>query len=175
MQIVVRFFLSLLFAAIMTICIVLLEQGYDNNIYPDKTINENFRKTTALIISKQLTRSEDYPRQYRADFLISYKVNDVQYQRWVSDNGLDRSFDLDRRAQEARLLRYRIGQSYPCWYPPENPESAVLAHRHDWMAVLPMMIPAVTGVLVFYYFLKNFFWLAGAAFARISRSRLQNI
>ena len=50
------------------------------------------------------TISYHFTPHYRADFLISYGVQDVQYTRWVSGNGLDNELEITKDDLETSLI-----------------------------------------------------------------------
>jgi len=151
---------------VLIFCIGYIEYVYYTNILPDKNAKDTFQQTDCFILSKRLSTKGRVIHQYRADFLISYTVNDDQYNHWISGNGLDISYSRNREQQETILNDYSIGGNYPCWYSPENPELAILVLRHDWLGTFPLMVPSVVGVITLYYFLKNLFQLLG--YARIT-------
>ncbi|TAK73085.1 MAG: hypothetical protein EPO11_09075 [Gammaproteobacteria bacterium] len=126
----VAFFIGEVSIAIL--CIGYFTRFYLTNILPDKQV-DTFQPTECFLESKRLNTRYPAFHRYRADFLISYNVNGVQYTRWVSGNGLDRTFTRDKNAQEVLLSQFNIGSTYPCHYKPQDPQVAVLVKRHDWI------------------------------------------
>lgn len=147
---------------VLIICFGYIENFYLANILPDKYAKESFQQTDCFLISKKLTVHGHLVRRYRADFLVSYNVNGVQYNRWVSGNGLDPSFARQAIPQQDILSRFAVGKTYPCWYDPKNPELSLLIFRHDWISTFNLIAPAILTVIMLYYFLRTSFNLIKA-------------
>ena len=155
---------------ILFVCIAYVQHVYFTNILPDKMAKESFLQTSCFLISKKLADKGHLVHRYRADFLVSYHVNGVQYNRWVSGNGLDRSYSKTSAGKEDLLAQYDVGKSYPCWYDPDSPQSIVMVMRRDWFSILPIIVPLAVGVLTLYYCLKSFFHVIDSLIVR-SRKR----
>lgn len=140
---------------VLLACLAYVFFTYSFNINPDKQVKQSFLHTDCFLLSKKLSSKGHILRQYRADFRVSYTVNNVQYTRWVSGNGLDNSFMHDATEQEEVLSQFDDGGSYPCWYNPTDPEEVVLVMRKNWTSTFPLMLPAVIFILAFYFFVKN--------------------
>ncbi len=149
---------------ILIICIEYTQIIYNNDILPDKEVKENFLQTACTVVSKKLSEKTRLVHGYRADFLISYTVNNIPYQRWVTGNGLNQSFFHEQELQEQTLNQFELGSSYTCWYKPEAPQIAVLVLRHNWVSTLPLIIPTFIGLVAIYYILKNLLQFMGAVF-----------
>lgn len=128
---------------------------YVSDIRPDKIANDTFQETNCFIIDKKLNSKRDAYYKYRADFLINYNVSGVQYNRWVSANGLDESFQHSKNNQQKILNQYTTGETYPCFYNPENPETALLIRRYNWASTFPLFIPSVVIVIMLFYILDT--------------------
>jgi hypothetical protein len=74
-------------------------------------------------------------------------VNGIIYQRWVSGNGLDRSYQFSRAKQEGILSQYREGNEYACWYDSAEPQMSVLVLRYDWLDFLLLLIAGFVGLM----------------------------
>lgn len=142
-----QFFISLL-------AFIYLDYVYLANIRPDQLAKQEFVQTDCLVMSKKLSTKGKIIRRYRADFLVNYHANDVQYNRWVSANGLDMAHTIRNNTQQKLLSDYENGRNYPCWYNPENAEEAFLVPRSDWLS-LPMVLVALIGLAAFILFIKN--------------------
>ncbi len=121
------------YLSIFILCIGFLARFYLTDILPDKRVATLFQPTECFLESKKLNARYPTLHRYRADFLITYTVNGVQYTHWVSGNGLNRSFTHDKTVQEHLLAQFNIGNMYPCKYNPNDPQVAVLVERHDWI------------------------------------------
>ncbi|HVY53902.1 MAG TPA: hypothetical protein VHA13_05225 [Gammaproteobacteria bacterium] len=140
---------------IFIFCLSYIELVYYNNILPDKLVDDEFTQTSCTVQAKQLATIGHKNIRYRANFLISYLVNDTPYQVWVTGNGLDQAYHHDQEAEAETLNQFDVGGSYPCWYNPNSPQIAVLVLRHDWMSTLPLLIPTVIAIIMFYYITKS--------------------
>jgi hypothetical protein len=140
---------------ILFICVAYIFEGYYVNINPDKKVKETFKQTDCFLLSKKLVTKGHVISQYRADFRVSYTVNNAQYTKWVSGNGLDSSFTYDNTEQENMLSRFENGATYPCWYNPEDHGQVVLVMRKNWTATYSLMVPSVIFIIIAYYFSKG--------------------
>lgn len=158
---------------ILIACFLYVELVYQVNILPDKKAKETYQKTDCVVMSKRLTMRGHFFHSYRADFLISYSVGGARYNHWVSGNGLDPSLTRDQIGEEDILTRFDVGATYPCWYNPLHPESAILVARHNWYSTFSLMLPAAVFVLVSYFFIRNLISLLGL-FSRKHKRRDQH-
>lgn len=140
---------------VLILCLIYFEYLYKVNISADKKAAASFQQTDCFIISKKLNIKSHFINRYRADFLISYNVNGVQYHHWVSGNGLDSSFNQNQGAQEDILTRFDVGGTYPCWFNPEKPHIAFIVKRHNWLSAFPLILPFLLGSITLFYFMKN--------------------
>lgn len=140
---------------ILVFCISYIQLIYNNNILPDKEVNDNYSVANCTIVDKKLETKGRVLHTYRADFLVSYAANGVQYNRWVSANGLDLAFSSDRVTQESELSQFNKGDDYSCWYNPADPQIAVLVLRHNWLSTFPLVVPSVIALIVSYYMMRT--------------------
>lgn len=139
----------------LVLCLIYFQYLYKVNISLDKKAATFFQQTDCFIVSKKLNIKSRLIDGYRADFLISYNVNGVQYHHWISGNGLDVSFSLNQGAQEDILTRFDVGGTYPCWFNPEKPHIAFIVKRHNWLSALALIFPSLIGLITLFYFMKN--------------------
>lgn len=142
-------------AIVLLLCAAYIHHGFFVNINPDKQVTETFKMTECFLLSKKLTMRGHVIPQYRADFRVSYNVNNVQYTKWVSGNGLDTSFTHNNAEQENILSQYDNGMTYPCWYNPDDHGEVVFVLRKNWSDSYALMVPSVIFIIVGYYFSKN--------------------
>lgn len=135
--------------------LIYLDYLYLMKVRPDQLATQHFVRAECFIVSKKLGTKGSFNRRYRADFLISYQAKGTQYTRWVSGNGLDRSYFSNSLAQEQILSNYGDGSNNTCWYDPDNPESVYLVPREFWSYFTPFLWPTVIGVLAGILFIKN--------------------
>jgi hypothetical protein len=151
---------------VLIMCVGYMEYFYSTYIYPDKRAKETFREVNCFLVNKKLSTRGHILHSYRPDFLVSYNVNGVQYNRWVSGNGLDTSYFRNKADQEDILSQYEVGGTYLCYFNPANAQFALLVLRHNWLSTLPLMVPATILVIVFYYFLQNLMLLLSTGVRR---------
>ena len=147
---------------VLIMCIANIEYVYTTHILPDKQAKETFQQTICLLTNEQLRSQDHFIHGYRADFLITYSIQGVQYSRWVSGNGLDISYSQSKSDQEDILSNFNVGENYPCYYNPVHPEVAILVLRHNWLSTFPLMIPSAISLILLYYLVKNLFELMEA-------------
>lgn len=136
---------------LLVICVSYIEYVYLTNILPDKIVNNTFEQVQCVLSDKKLEKRGTTIPRYRADFLITYSVNGKPYNTWVSGNGLERSFTMDRGSQQNMLNQFDVGQTYPCWHNPESPQIAVLVLRSNWSSTFKLFIPSIILLIVIYY------------------------
>ena len=76
---------------------------------------------------------------YRPELYIEYEVDGQKYATWTYDAA--GVYSSDRESQQAILDDFRIGQTYPCWYDPHRPGTAVLVKGFSWFGPLIALIP----------------------------------
>lgn len=114
-------------------CVFYLIHIYATEINPDLYANTRYKTTHCFIIKKRLSTKGYLYERYRSDFFVSYHVDGVQYNRWVSGNGLDPAYHRDESGEEDQLTQYDIGMTYLCWFNPRDPQVAILIKRHNWL------------------------------------------
>lgn len=139
--------------------LIYLDYFYLMKVRPDQLALNHFVQTECFIVSKKLATKGTIYHRYRADFLVSYQVEGTQYTRWVSGNGLDRSYFHDNESQEQMLSNFSNGKNYHCWYDPDNPESVYLVTRNIWTYFMPLLWPLAVCLLSGLLFVKNAFFI----------------
>lgn len=145
---------------VLLFCFIYSDYLYITNILPEYKAAQEYTATQCFIMSKKLSRKKGIMDKYRADFLISYNANGVQYNRWISTNGLSMSYSWGRSAVDAALSKYRVGANYRCWYNPDDPQMALLVQRKGYATFLPLLMPSIIGMVALYYLIMNsmFLW-----------------
>jgi hypothetical protein len=101
---------------------------------PNWRANNRYVAGTCEVLDKKLAKGAFFRGgvAYKPDIKIRYEVNGRKYVLWTYE--AINSFDRDQPSQQAIVDGYRVGSTYPCWYDPEHPESAVLVRRpHEWI------------------------------------------
>jgi hypothetical protein len=127
-------------------------------VLPQWRANHQFIETPAVVLRKRIgeSQSKDSP-MYRAEVLVEYEVDDQTHEAWAHQDAIG-AYSSGRDAKQAVLDRYEIGQTYKCWYDPQEPTTVCLARGYDWLAwtmlLLPLTFIAVGGGGLIYQFLN---------------------
>lgn len=140
---------------IFVVLFIYLDYFYLTNIRPDLLAKENFAHTPCLIMSKKYSSKGHIFHKGKAEFLISYSAAGVQYSRWVSGNGLDASYTMQKGQHDQVLAEYRVGGNYTCLYNPEDPEKVLLVPRQFLPSLLQALVPGMICLITFLLFIKN--------------------
>ncbi len=166
-------FYMLLQFFIMLCSIIYLDYIYITNIRPDHVGAESFEKTDCFVMSKKISMKGKLLRRARAEFLISYHANGVQYTRWVYGNGLDTAYTTNSVQQEQLLADYKIGGNYTCRFNTTNPEEVLLIMRSGWSMLTPLVIPGLAGLIFLILFIKNGLKLVFAIRKKINKFKMR--
>src|SRR5579862_6754587 len=120
-----QIFIFIAQVAILIFCFVFVDFIYQNDILPDKEVKEDFTQTNCVLLTKQMATKGRLVHRYRANFLVSYTVNEVTYKTWVTGNGLDQAYFSDESHEQDLLDQFAVNTSYPCWINPNVPQIAV--------------------------------------------------
>lgn len=146
---------------VVLICAGYIEYVYYADIHPERQVKKVFTRTDCSVINSRLLQKGKEGARYRADFLISYVVKGVQYNRWVSGDGLEMLYTKDKASQEELLGKYKAGETHTCWYNPLLPQVSVLVVKHNWHSHLSLLMPLIIGVIALLFFFKSLIQLPG--------------
>lgn len=108
---------------------------------PELRANRDFVEHRARLVDKRL---DEQPASdgsvYAPQFKLYFTVKGRSYSPWTSYDVTD-LHTRDRERSEELLARFEIGQDYPCWYDPRNPERVVLARGYTWFSWLMLVVP----------------------------------
>lgn len=121
---------------------------------PELRANRDFVEHRARLIDKGLDEQRSGGGSvYAPRFRVRFSLDGRTYSPWASYDVAD-LHDSDRQRSETLLARFEVGQDYPCWYDPRNPERVIVARGYTWFAWLMLLVPvpfvAVGGVGLFY-------------------------
>ncbi len=109
---------------------------------PEWQAFRRFRQTTAEVLAKRVDEGARSGRTtYRPLFLLKYPVEDEPQQGWRTYD-ITGGFFLDPARCNDVLSRYAVGQTYTCWYDPDQPDIAVLDLRLSNYVWLMMLLPS---------------------------------
>jgi uncharacterized protein DUF3592 len=105
-------------------------------------------ETTCIVLEKKLESVDslnlDAGATERPLIHIEYQAVGRTRQTWTYDaSGIS---DKLHNSNMVILARFTKGQRYPCWYDPDNPDSAVLTRSFSWWTVM-VMIPLTFMVI----------------------------
>lgn len=146
---------------ILVSCLLYIDYLYHTTVLPEFKAQNEYTRTQCFVMSKKLSRKKGFVAdKYRAEFLLSFAANGTQYNRWVSNRGLDMSYTRDSSDSSSALTHFRVGANYQCWYNPQDPEMVLLVPRKSSAVLMPLLIPAIIGMVAFYFLLINLmqFW-----------------
>jgi hypothetical protein len=140
---------STLSTAIVVVGAAFVLVAYVVYLRPEYRVNNEFAVSTCTIMDKQLIVLQDRNGTvYRPEFRIRYRVDGKTYEaRTYNITGESTS---GRAPKEEILSRFEVGQSYPCWYDPYHPETAVLVRGYSlfgfMMVAFGMLLMLIGGV-----------------------------
>jgi hypothetical protein len=128
-------------------------------LIPDWRVNHRYVANSCVVLDKRLDTQmfQNAAKSgglggvspgYRPVIQIRYEVNGRKYEVWAHDTlGV---FSSDKAAVEARIDRFQVGATYPCWYDPDRPDQAVLERgqvggAYAWL-ILPLGLLTVGGI-----------------------------
>jgi len=109
-------------------------------ILPEWQVNQVFQETAARVIAKRLgVETTEQVTQYRPELTIRYEVDGETYEQTTYD--ILRWFSLSRTEQQELLDQFTVGETYPAWYDPQEPQRVVLVRDYRWWLWLALLIP----------------------------------
>jgi hypothetical protein len=107
---------------------------------PEWRVNQGYVETTATVLAKQLgEQATEREIHYRPEFTIGYQVDGQKYEQTTYD--ILRWYSSGRAEQQTLLDQFTIGETYPAWYDPAEPERVVLERSFSWWLWLGLLIP----------------------------------
>lgn len=139
-------------------------------VLPEWRVNYDFHETTAQVIAKRLGEQEaDQETQFRPEVTIRYEVNGESHERSTYD--ILGWYSISRTEQQTLLDQFTIGETYPAWYDPMQPDDAVLVRGVSWWLWLALLIPVALILFGALRMAVEFFrWNASPE--RLSQTRL---
>ncbi|MEX0939011.1 MAG: DUF3592 domain-containing protein [Pirellulales bacterium] len=115
-------------------------------ILPEWRANQHFAEAECTVLGTRVgTRQVDNGIQYYPEVWIRYRAQSQQREAWTYK--LAPVYVGDRPAAEALIEGFEVGQTYPCWYDPQNAERAVLVRQYTWWLWLLLVVPASFVIL----------------------------
>lgn len=114
-------------------------------VQPDEEEGQDAGARDETAADAPAENQQDSQLRYRPQIQIQYEVDSEQHTRWTYRHWKP-DFVL-REDAVAVTERFQIGQSYPCWYDPDDPQQVVLERGYNWWVWLILILPT-TFVLV---------------------------
>jgi hypothetical protein len=111
-------------------------------LLPEWRANHDYVETRCVVIDKRLAESRsDDGVTWRPEFFVRYTAGGREFRVWAYDAlGVYSNF---RSTHQRTLAQFTVGQEYPVWYDPAQPEKAVLVRGYTWWLFLFLLIPVV--------------------------------
>jgi hypothetical protein len=131
----VLFFALLLFVGVGFFAVLVVRL-----ILPEWRAQHRFIANRAVVLDTRAgpVNSEE-ATVFRPEVLIKYQVDRTSYQIWTYD--IARVDSGTREVVQKILDRFEVGREYPCWYDPDDPDSAVVVRGYSWSAWLMTLLP----------------------------------
>ena len=109
-------------------------------IIPEWRVNHEFVETTCTVRDKELGRtSGDEGDIFRPEIQIEYEIAGRKYVTKTYD--ITGAYSSGRDDKQAILDQFEIGRTYPCWYNPLDPNTAVLVRGYSFVLWLLFAVP----------------------------------
>ena len=151
---------ALFFACIFGIGMLVLVLLLKRLVIPEWRANHAFEETTCevLRVRNPVEIPDDDGPTYVPLVEVAYEVAGQRYVSEAYDIAVKRGVRLvrlsDEAAAKALVDEFKVGETYPCWYDPADPETVVLVRGYTWwlwaLLILPVAFIGIGGVgLVF--------------------------
>jgi hypothetical protein len=109
-------------------------------VIPDLRVNQQFAEQKGLVLQTRLeTADASGIKVFRPEVRILYEVDGTPYRTATYD--IARRYDRDQKQQQKLLDEFKVGQEYPCWYDPADPNRVVLVRGYTWSGWLLLLLP----------------------------------
>jgi hypothetical protein len=128
---------ALFFALLLILGAAFLFLLLSRTVIPEWRANHEFVETTAVVLDKRVEQRSD--RDGNPVFAPKARIHYEQAPDDVWTYDIAGTTFSNAADAQGRLDRLTIGQTYPCWYDPMNPEAAVLVRGYSlwfWMLLL---------------------------------------
>lgn len=145
---VLRQTFSLLAHLIVVVCSFCCIKLMLEIIIPDQMVQQSFIMTDCKILNSRITTNKHaWLYQYRADFLVKYNFKDHDQVVWSCGSGIRRDYFFSYQQQLDVLQQFKVGETYRCWYDPNNSDKVALFVNYNWLSTLVLTIPILTGCI----------------------------
>lgn len=138
------------------VCVTTLFLSSFYLLFKEWQINHNFIQTDCRILDEHLNHSVKINNGstqllYSPTFFISYEVGNKLIRQWsgLSPIRLSTPYLIDNRNGFIK------GESYPCWYNPDNPRIVVLERGYSLFSLAFLLLSLYLFVTIFYLMIKN--------------------
>lgn len=108
---------------------------------PELRVNRDFVEQEARLLATDLDERQtaDGP-SYAPRFRLQFDLKGRPHRVWARYE-INDVHALDRARSVALLDEYRVGDIYPCWYDPSDPNRVVLRRGYTWFAWTLLLLP----------------------------------
>jgi hypothetical protein len=103
------------------------------NFYPELRVLCLYQKGRCVVLDKRVV--EHVGRKgvtYRPEVLIRYEVAGTPHEVWAYD--AVHAYNGWKSYSQQLVDQFDVGQEYPCWYHPADPDDAVLVLGFSWLS-----------------------------------------
>ncbi len=110
-------------------------------VWPEWRVNRQFVQTDCVVLAKEvgISEADGAPPRYRPDITIRYEAGGKEYHSTAYD--ITRHYSENRQAVQQVVDSFDVGKTYPCWYDPLDPATAVIARGYSGWLYLLLLIP----------------------------------
>lgn len=117
-------------------------------------VSHQFLETTCTIQDKKMSSYRSTNKiEYQVQFYVAYRANHEMITEWAS---LTPTTGTNTNSFFARLGtgKFTVGQSYPCWYDPNNIKSVALERGYSWFVIFFLGISSAVFILLSWVIIK---------------------
>jgi len=131
---------ALFFAVILLAGCVGLATLVIMRVIPEWRVNHQFVEHECVVLKRGIgeIQGSDGPL-YRPEIKIQYQVHGETYCETTYD--IHSAYSSGREEKQEIANRFTEGRSYPCWYDPADPRTAVLVRGYTWWIWLAFIVP----------------------------------
>lgn len=109
-------------------------------VVPEWRVNRVYVQHPCSVLDKRIgeTKTEE-GTLYRPEIQIEYQLGGKAYRIWTYD--VRGAYSSDQHNKRAILDQFTVGETYICWYNPDDPSQAVLVRGYSWWLWLTFIVP----------------------------------
>lgn len=109
---------------------------------PEWRANHGYVETQGVVLDSRIAEQKsDDGLTYRPEFKLEYTAGGAAITKW-GPSEVTGAYSSNRSRSERILGQFPVGQKFPCWYDPRDPNTVVLERGYSWFAWLMLILPA---------------------------------